>query len=330
MVILIIVIGLALCFDIINGFHDAANSIATVVSTKVLTPFEAVVWAAFFNFIAYKVFGLHVANTVGKGIVHTEIVTLKVLIAALSAAIIWNLITWWKGIPSSSSHTLMGGFVGAAIAHAGFHVVFYAEVLKIIAFIVLAPLIGMTVSIIISMTLLNICKGISNRKVDKTFRRLQLISAAAYSLGHGANDAQKVMGIIYVALIASGKLTALDSIPEWVVLSCQLSMAIGTLMGGWRIVKTMGTRITHLRPFEGFSAETGGALTLFGTSMLGIPVSTTHTITGAIIGAGVTKRISAVRWGVTKDILIAWIITIPITSLLAALLYFLIVLIFKS
>ncbi len=329
MVILVIVIGLALSFDIINGFHDAANSIATVVSTKVLTPFQAVVWAAFFNFIAYKVFGLHVANTVGKGIVHTEIVTLQVLIAALAASIIWNLITWWKGIPSSSSHTLMGGFVGAAIAHAGFHVVFYAEVLKIIAFIVLAPLIGMTVSIIISMTLLNICKGISNRKVDKTFRRLQLLSAAAYSLGHGANDAQKVMGIIYVALIASGKLTALDSIPEWVVLSCQLSMAIGTLMGGWRIVKTMGTRITHLRPFEGFSAETGGALTLFGTSMLGIPVSTTHTITGAIIGAGVTKRISAVRWGVTTDIVIAWIITIPVTSLLAALLYFLSRLIFK-
>jgi inorganic phosphate transporter, PiT family len=329
MVILVIVIGLALSFDIINGFHDAANSIATVVSTKVLTPFQAVVWAAFFNFIAYKVFGLHVANTVGKGIVHTEIVTLQVLIAALAASIIWNLITWWKGIPSSSSHTLMGGFVGAAIAHAGFHVVFYAEVLKIIAFIVLAPLIGMTVSIIISITLLNICKGISNRKVDKTFRRLQLLSAAAYSLGHGANDAQKVMGIIYVALIASGKLTAFDSIPEWVVLSCQLSMAIGTLMGGWRIVKTMGTRITHLRPFEGFSAETGGALTLFGTSMLGIPVSTTHTITGAIIGAGVTKRISAVRWGVTTDIVIAWIITIPVTSLLAALLYFLSRLIFK-
>ncbi len=330
MVILIIVIGLALCFDVINGFHDAANSIATVVSTKVLTPFQAVVWAAFFNFIAYKVFGLHVANTVGKGIVHPEIVTLQVLIAALSASIIWNLITWWKGIPSSSSHTLMGGFVGAAIAHAGFYVIFYAEVLKIIAFIVLAPAIGMVVSIIISITLLNIFKGFPNRKVDKTFRRLQLLSAAAYSLGHGANDAQKVMGIIYVALIAAGKLTALDSIPEWVVLSCQLSMAIGTLMGGWRIVRTMGTRITHLRPFEGFSAETGGALTLFGTSLLGIPVSTTHTITGAIIGAGVTKRLTAVRWGVTTDIVIAWIITIPITSLLAAFLYFLTTLLFKS
>lgn len=318
MTILILVIFLAIMFDVINGFHDAANSIATIVSTKVLTPIQAVVWAAFFNFIAYLVFGLHVANTVGKGIVHTEIVTLPLLIAALSAAIIWNLITWWLGIPSSSSHTLMGGFVGAAIAHAGFHSVFYAEVTKIIAFIVLAPLIGMLVSIFISVVLLNICRRFSNRKVDKTFRRLQLISAAAYSLGHGANDAQKVMGIIYVALIASSKISATDAIPTWVVLSCQTAMAVGTLMGGWRIVKTMGTKITHLRPFEGFSAETAGALTLFGTSMLGIPVSTTHTITGAIIGAGATKRLSAVRWGVTVNIVWAWILTIPVTGLLAA------------
>jgi PiT family inorganic phosphate transporter len=318
MIILIVVIALALMFDVINGFHDAANSIATIVSTKVLTPFQAVIWAAFFNFIAYLVFGLHVANTVGKGIVHTEVVTLPVLIAGLLASIIWNLLTWWFGIPSSSSHTLLGGFVGAAIAHAGFHSVFYSEVLKIISFIVLAPLIGMVVSIFISIILLNISGKFSHRKVDKTFRRLQLISAAAYSLGHGANDAQKVMGIIYVALIAFGKVSTHDTIPTWVVLSCQLAMAIGTLMGGWRIVKTMGTRITHLRPFEGFSAETAGAITLFGTSMLGIPVSTTHTITGAIIGAGATKRLSAVRWGVTRNIVWAWILTIPITSLLAA------------
>jgi PiT family inorganic phosphate transporter len=318
MIILIVVIALALMFDVINGFHDAANSIATIVSTKVLTPFQAVIWAAFFNFIAYLVFGLHVANTVGKGIVHTEIVTLPVLIAGLSASIIWNLLTWWFGIPSSSSHTLLGGFVGAAIAHAGFHSVFYSEVLKIISFIVLAPLIGMVVSIFISLILLNVSKKFSHRKVDKTFRRLQLISAAAYSLGHGANDAQKVMGIIYVALISFGRVSAHDTIPAWVVLSCQTAMALGTLMGGWRIVKTMGTRITHLRPFEGFSAETAGALTLFGTSMLGIPVSTTHTITGAIIGAGATKRLSAVRWGVTRNIVWAWILTIPITSLLAA------------
>ena len=318
MIILIVAIALALMFDVINGFHDAANSVATIVSTKVLTPFQAVIWAAFFNFIAYLVFGLHVANTVGKGIVHTEVVTLPVLIAGLLASIIWNLLTWWFGIPSSSSHTLLGGFVGAAIAHAGFHSVFYSEVLKIISFIVLAPLIGMVVSIFISIILLNISEKFSHRKVDKTFRRLQLISAAAYSLGHGANDAQKVMGIIYVALISFGRLSAHDTIPTWVVLSCQTAMALGTLMGGWRIVKTMGTRITHLRPFEGFSAETAGALTLFGTSMLGIPVSTTHTITGAIIGAGATKRLSAVRWGVTRNIVWAWILTIPITSLLAA------------
>ncbi|MGI8952735.1 MAG: inorganic phosphate transporter [Chitinophagaceae bacterium] len=321
MIILIVVIVLALMFDIINGFHDAANSIATIVSTKVLTPFQAVIWAAFFNFIAYLVFGLHVANTIGKGIVHTEIVTLTVLIAGLSAAILWNLLTWWFGIPSSSSHTLMGGFVGAAIAHAGFNSVYYSEVLKIIAFIVLAPLMGMIVSMIISTILLNVCRRFSNRGVDKTFRRLQLVSAAAYSLGHGANDAQKVMGIIYVALIAAGKLSSQNSIPFWVVMSCQSAMAMGTLMGGWRIVKTMGTRITYLRPFEGFSAETAGALTLFSTSSLGIPVSTTHTITGAIIGAGVTKRLSAVRWGVTVNIVWAWILTIPISALLAAGIY---------
>lgn len=329
MILLVLVISLALIFDVVNGFHDAANSIATIVSTKVLTPNLAVVWAAFFNFIAYLVFGLHVANTVGKGIVHTEIVTLTVLIAALIAAIIWNLTTWWFGIPSSSSHTLMGGFVGAAIAHAGFHAVFYSEVIKIISFIVLAPVIGMIFSMIISVILLNICRHFTPDKVDKLFRKLQLVSAAAYSLGHGANDAQKVMGIIYVSLIAAGQLTSHDQIPFWVVISCQSAMAIGTLMGGWRIVKTMGTKITHLRPFEGFSAETAGALTLFSTSLLGIPVSTTHTITGAIIGAGATKRLSAVRWGVTTNIIIAWIITIPITSILAASIFFLLQLILK-
>lgn len=329
MTLLISVIALALIFDVINGFHDAANSIATVVSTKVLTPFQAVLWAAFFNFIAYLVFGLHIANTIGKGIVHTDTITLQVVISGLLAAIIWNLITWRLGIPSSSSHTLMGGFVGAAIAHSGFHSVFYSEVFKIIAFIVLAPLIGFVISVTLSVILINICKGMRPVKVDKTFRRLQLISAAAYSLGHGANDAQKVMGIIFVALVASGKALSTDHIPFWVVISCQSAMAVGTLMGGWRIVKTMGSRITHLRPFEGFAAETGGALTLFGTSMLGIPVSTTHTITGAIIGVGAVKRLSAVRWGVTSSIMVAWIITIPFTSLLAAFLYFISSLIFK-
>lgn len=323
MTLLTIVISLTLIFDIINGFHDAANSIATVVSTKVLTPFQAVMWAAFFNFIAFLVFGLHVANTIAKGIVHSDVVTLQVVMSGVIGAIIWNLVTWWFGIPSSSSHTLMGGFVGAAIAHAGFDSVFYSGILKITAFIVLAPVIGMFVSMIISLILLNVCKNFSYRGVNKTFRRLQLVSAAAYSIGHGVNDAQKAMGIIFVALIAAGKLTTNDAIPFWVVIACHIVMAIGTLMGGWRIVKTMGTRITHLRPFEGFSAETAGALTLYSTSILGIPVSTTHTITGAIIGAGATKRISAVRWGVTTNIIITWIITIPITSLLSALVFFL-------
>lgn len=323
MTLLTIVISLTLIFDIINGFHDAANSIATVVSTKVLTPFQAVMWAAFFNFIAFLVFGLHVANTIAKGIVHSDVVTLQVVMSGVIGAIIWNLVTWWFGIPSSSSHTLMGGFVGAAIAHAGFDSVFYSGILKITAFIVLAPVIGMFVSMIISLILLNVCKNFSYQGVNKTFRRLQLVSAAAYSIGHGVNDAQKAMGIIFVALIAAGKLTTNDAIPFWVVIACHIAMAIGTLMGGWRIVKTMGTRITHLRPFEGFSAETAGALTLYSTSILGIPVSTTHTITGAIIGAGATKRISAVRWGVTTNIIITWIITIPITSLLSALVFFL-------
>lgn len=328
MTLLIIVIGLTLVFDVINGFHDAANSIATVVSTKVLTPFQAVLWAAFFNFIAFLIFGLHVANTIAKGIVHPDIVSLQVLMCGVIGAIIWNLITWWFGIPSSSSHTLMGGFVGAAIAHAGFNAVFYSGILKIIAFIALAPLIGMLVSMFISVILLNICKNFTYSGVNKVFRRLQLISAAAYSIGHGANDAQKAMGIIFVALIAGGKLTTSDVIPFWVVIACHIAMAVGTLLGGWRIVKTMGTKITHLSPFQGFSAETAGAITLYSTSILGIPVSTTHTITGAIIGAGATKRLSAVRWGVTTNILIAWIITIPITSLLAAFIYFLSSLIF--
>jgi inorganic phosphate transporter, PiT family len=328
MALLVIVISLTLLFDVINGFHDSANSIATIVSTKVLTPFQAVIWAAFFNFIAFLIFGLHVANTIGKGIVHPNVVTLQVVMAGVIGAIIWNLITWWAGIPSSSSHTLMGGFVGAAIAHAGFGVIFYSEVLKIIAFIVLAPFIGLFVSMFLSGLLLVLCRNFSFGGVTKTFRRLQLFSAAAYSLGHGANDAQKAMGVIFVALIAGGVLTTRDAIPFWVVIACHSAMAIGTLMGGWRIVKTMGTKITHLSSFEGFSAETAGALTLYGTSALGIPVSTTHTITGAIIGAGVTKRLSAVRWGVTRSIVMAWIITIPFTALLSAFVFYLTTLIF--
>ncbi|WP_214228022.1 inorganic phosphate transporter [Pedobacter sp. B4-66] len=322
MTILIIVIGLALLFDVINGFHDAANSIATIVGTRVLSPRLAVLWAAFFNFISYLIFKLNVANTIAKDIVHPEIVTMQVLIAGLLAAIIWNLLTWFFGLPSSSSHTLIGGFVGAAIASAGFSAVMYSAVLKIILFIFLAPLIGMLVSIVISVVVTWICRNANRGKVSKHFKKLQLLSAAAFSIGHGANDAQKIMGIIAVALIASGELDKTATIPFWVVISCHTAMGLGTLLGGWRIVKTMGSKITHLKPFEGFSAETSGAITLFSTSILGIPVSTTHTITGAIIGVGAIRRISAVRWGVTIPIVYAWILTIPATGLLATLIHY--------
>lgn len=322
MALLIVVIALALIFDIINGFHDAANSIATIVSTKVLSPGLAVLWAAFFNFIAFLVFGLHIASTVGKGIVHPEVVTLQVILSGLIAAIAWNLLTWYFGIPSSSSHTLVGGFAGAAIAKAGFGAVYSSELFRIISFIFLAPVIGMIVSLVLSILLMHLCRSFVSHKVDKVFRKLQLASAAAYSLGHGANDAQKVMGIIFAALIAAGQLTKDDDIPFWVVISCQTAMAVGTMMGGWRIVKTMGQRITHLTPFEGFAAETAGAITLFSTAQMGIPVSTTHTITGSIIGTGIRKRVSAVRWGVTRKLLWAWIITIPISMAVAAVIYY--------
>ncbi len=318
---LISIIFLALAFDFINGFHDAANSIATVVSTRVLSPKFAVAWAAFFNFIAFLFFGLHVANTVGKGIVHADVIDLTVIGSGLIAAIIWNLITWWYGIPSSSSHTMVGGFVGAAIAKGGMSAIFLGAVLKIILFIFLAPLIGIVVSYFFSVIVLNLSKDSAPFKIDKIFRKLQLGSSAAYSLGHGSNDAQKMMGIIFVALVSSGALKQSDEIPLWVVLSCHLAIALGTMSGGWRIVKTMGQKITKLRPFEGFSAETAGALTLFGTAIFGIPVSTTHTITGSIIGAGITKRLSAVKWKVTVDLVWSWIITIPITALFAAFVY---------
>jgi len=323
MILLVIVISFALAFDVINGFHDAANSIATIVSTKVLSAGMAVLWAAFFNFIAFKVFGLHVANTVGKGIVDPDIVTLQVILSGLIAAIIWNLLTWYYGIPSSSSHTLVGGFAGAALAKSGMAAIYSGELLRIVAFIFLAPIIGLLISFFLALLLLYICRSFVPHKVDNVFRRTQLISAAAYSLGHGANDAQKVMGIIFAALIATGYAAKTEVIPFWVILSCQAAMAVGTMMGGWRIVRTMGQRITHLTPFEGFSAETAGAITLFTTAAMGIPVSTTHTITGSIIGVGLTKRVSAVRWGVTYKLLWAWVITIPISMLMAAALYYL-------
>jgi PiT family inorganic phosphate transporter len=318
---LTIIIFLVLVFDFINGFHDAANSIATVVSTRVLSPRVAVVWAAFFNFVAFLILGLHVANTVGKGIVRTDVVDLTVIGSGLVAAIIWNLLTWWWGIPSSSSHTMVGGFVGAAVAKSGIGAIFIPEVMKITAFIFIAPLVGVVISVIFSIITLHICKKMIPFKVDKYFRKLQLVSSAAYSLGHGSNDAQKMMGIIFVALVSTGHLTVNDEIPLWVVLSCHAAIALGTLSGGWRIVRTMGQRITKLRPFEGFSAETAGAITLFGTALAGIPVSTTHTITGCIIGSGITKRLSAVKWKVTYKLIWAWVLTIPVSAVLAIIIY---------
>jgi PiT family inorganic phosphate transporter len=368
MTLLIIIIILALVFDYINGFHDAANSIATIVSTKVLTPFQAVLWAAFFNVIAFFIFKDHnVANTIAKT-VHQEAITLPVILSGLIAAIIWNLLTWWFGIPSSSSHTLIGGFAGAAIAHAGFSSIEVEKITKTLAFIFIAPLMGMVIAafisivtviqniwlkigiIILSVILseifipfnpmiqwgLAITSGIfivsylinhfkdppSAYRTANMYKRLQLLSSAAFSVGHGGNDAQKVMGIIAAALVAGGQIPDLKSMPNWVPIACYAAIGLGTLSGGWRIVKTMGTRITKVTPLEGVSAETAGAITLFMTEKLGIPVSTTHTITGSIIGVGATKRLSAVRWGVTVNLLWAWILTIPVSAIMAAVIYY--------
>jgi PiT family inorganic phosphate transporter len=320
--LLICVIAFALIFDFINGFHDAANSIATVVSTKVLSPLSAVIWAAFFNFVAYWIFELKVADTVAKT-VKPQHIDLVVVLAGLSAAIFWNLLTWWQGIPSSSSHTLIGGFAGAGAAHAGsLSAINVSAVLPVVYFIVLAPIIGMILSYFISVITMHLCKRANPSKVDKIFRRLQLLSSAAYSLGHGGNDAQKVMGIIAAAMLSQNMIGDIKELPEWVPLACYSAIAAGTMIGGWRIVKTMGQKITKLSPFEGFSAETAGALTLFGTQHFKIPVSTTHTITGSIIGVGVTKRVSAVRWGVTLQLIWAWVLTIPVSAGLAALMYY--------
>ncbi|MBL7717374.1 MAG: inorganic phosphate transporter [Flavipsychrobacter sp.] len=388
--LLIIIIALALIFDYINGFHDAANSIATVVSTKVLTPFQAVVWAAVFNFAAFFIFKDHgVANTIAKT-VKEEFITLPVITSGLIAAISWNLVTWWFGIPSSSSHTLIGGFAGAAIAHAGFSSINPDPVLKTVSFILLAPLVGMFIAFIISLWFINsfrkslwprllsiaiimvafyalytnlitdpaklknkhdnyvldvilesrnfkwilltlvivimsvftlFLSTLTNARATVWFKRLQLVSSAAFSIGHGGNDAQKVMGIITAALIAGGVIDDFHDMPNWVPLACYSAIALGTMSGGWKIIKTMGTRITKVTPFEGVAAETAGAITLFLTESLKIPVSTTHTITGSIIGVGATKRLSAVRWGVTVNLLWAWILTIPVSGLLAAIVY---------
>ena len=389
--LLIVILVLAIVFDYINGFHDAANSIATIVSTKVLTPFQAVIWAAVFNFVAFFIFRDHgVANTIAKT-VKEDFITLPVIMSGLIAAISWNLLTWWAGIPSSSSHTLIGGFAGAAIAHAGFHAVNSEPIIKTVSFIVLAPLIGMVMAFIISLwfiysfrrgalpkiisllvitvTLMSLSyamqtdpaqlKGHTGNHImdvmtdTKNFKwillgtiliamsvftmflgslnaarstlylkRFQLISSAAFSIGHGGNDAQKVMGIITVALISAGQIHTFSEMPVWVPLACYSAIALGTMSGGWKIIKTMGTRITKVTPFEGVAAETAGAITLFLTENLKIPVSTTHTIAGSIIGVGATKRLSAVRWGVTINLLWAWILTIPVSGALAAGVYY--------
>jgi PiT family inorganic phosphate transporter len=325
--LLVIVVILALVFDFINGFHDAANSIATIVSTKVLTPFQAVLWAASFNFIAYFLIKDHkVANTIAKT-VFENFITMHVILAGLLAAITWNLITWWFGIPSSSSHTLIGGFAGAGMTNAAFMginpflAVNYEPIIKIVAFIFLAPIIGMLIGMAINILIINICKNARPSVAEVWFKRLQLVSSGALSFAHGGNDAQKVMGIIYVALVASKVLKNGEGMPEWIPFACYSAIALGTMSGGWKIVKTMGTKITKVTPLEGVSAETAGAITLFVTERFGIPVSTTHTITGSIIGVGLTKRVSAVRWGVTINLIWAWVLTIPVSAIVAAIVF---------
>jgi PiT family inorganic phosphate transporter len=318
----VLLIVLALFFDYLNGFHDAANSVATVVATRVLPPNYAVLWAAFFNFIAFLFFGLHVAGTIGKGIIDVNIVDSHVIFATLIGACTWNLITWWYGIPSSSSHALMGGLVGSAIVKAGFGSIVPFGLIKTLAFIVISPTLGMLLGIIIGVVVYRVFQNSTPRKVDTFFRKGQLVSAALYSLGHGGNDAQKTMGIIAITLYSAGLLGPTFHVPFWVVISCHTAIALGTLSGGWRIVKTMGNKITKLRPVDGFCAETGGAATLFIASALGVPVSTTHTITGAIVGVGSLRRLSAVKWGVAGKIVWAWIITIPAAAGIAMITYY--------
>ena len=321
--LLVGLIGIALLFDFLNGLHDAANSIATVVSTRVLKPQYAVAWAAFFNFIAFLFFGLHVANTVGKGIIDAQIVDAAVIFAALIGAIFWNVLTWLLGIPSSSSHALIGGLLGAGLAKAGISVV-WSGVLKTVAAIFVSPAVGLTLAMLLVLVVAWTSIRSTPLAVDRRYRKLQLVSAALYSLGHGGNDAQKTMGIIAVLLYSQGLLGGEFSVPLWVVLSCQAAMGLGTLMGGWRIVHTMGSKITRLTPAQGFCAETGGAITLFLATFGGIPVSTTHTITGAIVGVGASRRLSAVRWNVASSIVIAWFITLPSAGVIAALSYWLV------
>lgn len=331
MELLIVIIVLSLLFDYINGFHDAANSIATIVSTRVLTPFQAVLWAAAFNFVAffiakYVIGGFGIANTVSKTVME-EYITLPIILAGVLAAIAWNLFTWWKGIPSSSSHTLIGGFAGSAIMASGWGSIQLEIILKIAAFIFLAPFIGMVVALGFTLIVLHVCRKARPHVAEVWFKKLQLVSSALFSVGHGLNDSQKVMGIIAAAMIAGHSqglglgVDSIDDLPDWVAFSCFTAISLGTMSGGWKIVRTMGTKITKVTPFEGVIAETAGAFTLYLTEYLKIPVSTTHTITGAIIGVGATKRLSAVRWGVTKSLMTAWVLTIPVSALLAAGIY---------
>ena len=318
---LVVLVVLALAFDFMNGFHDAANSIATVVSTGVLRPYQAVLWAAFFNFVAIFIFHLKVAAMVGKGIVDPVAIDHYVIFGALIGAIAWNLITWYYGIPSSSSHALIGGMIGATIAKAGTGPLLTPGIVKTATFIIISPLLGLTLGALIMIAVSWICLRTAPQRVDRWFRRLQLVSSALYSIGHGSNDAQKTMGIIWLLLITAG-VTTKDHLPSWVIISCYIAIAMGTMFGGWRIVKTMGQKITKLRPVGGFAAETGGAITLFTASAFGIPVSTTHTITGAIIGVGSAQRARAVRWGVAGNIVFAWIVTMPAAAVMAAVAYY--------
>ncbi len=320
--VIILIIVVALVFDFLNGFHDAANSIATVVSTRVLSPQKAVVWAAFFNFVAAFVLGTHVAKTLGKGMIDLTVVSQEVVLAGLLGAIAWNLITWYYGIPVSSSHALIGGYAGAAVAKAGWSAIIVSGWSKTLVFIVLAPMIGMLLGFALMASVTWIFQRWSPFRLDKLFRRLQLLSAGLYSLGHGGNDAQKTMGIITGLLVASGHLEKFE-VPLWVILISHAAIAFGTMFGGWRIVKTMGSKITKLQPLGGFCAETSGAITLVGATLSGIPVSTTHTITGAIVGVGATKRLSAVKWGVAGRIVWAWVLTIPLAAGMSAVSYFL-------
>jgi PiT family inorganic phosphate transporter len=320
--LLVGLVAVALLFDFLNGLHDAANSIATIVSTRVLRPQYAVLWAAFFNFIAFLFFGLHVAETLGTGIIDPAIVSPGVIFAALTGAIVWNIVTWIYGIPSSSSHALVGGLVGAGLAKTGGSAIVFSGLAKTLAAIFLSPMIGFLLALMLILAVSWIFVRQTPFAVDSSFRILQFVSASLYSLGHGGNDAQKTMGIIAVLLFSQGYLGGHFYVPLWVVISCQSAMALGTLLGGWRIVHTMGSKITRLNPMQGFCAETGGALTLFGATWLGIPVSTTHTITGAIVGVGAARRVSAVRWGLAGNIVVAWVITLPAAAIISAVTFY--------